>query len=138
MIRISEEDYTTLYITRGDKTGTDFNRLAFEFPILNTETNEEELYEFQLDDKISFVVMPKKGYTKEETFRVDYTIRDLGYTKPTTTPEIVLTSRETKEFELLNKKKEYWYSITLNDDTTILGFDEDGAKKVIVFPEVND
>ena len=76
MIRI-DEDQETIHITRGDSTNESFNKLSFYFPIYNAETNEEEDYEFQLDDKISFVVLEKKGYTKKEIFRLDYKLRDI-------------------------------------------------------------
>jgi hypothetical protein len=133
-----ESDNQTIHITRGDATQEKFNRLAFQFPILNLETQEEELYEFQLDDKISFVVIEKKGYTKEEILRKDYTLRELGYIKPTTTPEIVLTAEDTKSFPLANKKKTYWYDLVLNDEITMLGLDDEGAKKIIVYSEVEE
>lgn len=133
-----ESDNQTIHITRGDATQEKFNRLAFQFPIYNTGTEQEELYEFQLDDKISFVAMDKKGYDKEEILRKDYTLRDMGYTKPTTTPEIPLTAEDTKLFPLANKKKTYWYDLVLNDETTILGIDDEGAKKIIVYPECEE
>lgn len=133
-----ESDNQTIHITRGDATQEKFNKLAFQFPIMNVETQEEELYEFQLDDKISFVVVEKKGYTKEEILRKDYTLRSIGYTEPTTTPEIVLTAEDTKSFPLANKKKTYWYDIVLNDEITILGLDDEGAKKIIVYSEVEE
>jgi hypothetical protein len=130
-----DEDNTTILITRGDATQEKFNRLAFQFPIFNIETQQEELYEFQPDDKISFVAMEKKGYDKEEILRKEYTLREIGYIVPTTTPEIPLTAEDTKAFPLANKKKTYWYDLALNDETTILGSDHEGAKKIIVFPE---
>lgn len=130
-----DNDKTTIHITRGDKTNGEFNKLAFYFPIYNIKTNNEEKYLFQLEDKIDFIVMEKKGYTKEEIFRKTYTIKDLGYTEPTEYPEIPLTAEDTKHFTLLNKKKTYWYDLVLNDSTTILGYDGDGAKQIIVYPE---
>lgn len=133
-----ESDNQTIHITRGDSTQEKFNRLAFQFPIYNTGTGQEELYEFQPDDKITFVAVEKKGYTKEEILRKDYTLRDIGYIKPTTTPEIPLTSEETKLFALANKKKTYWYDLVLNDETTMLGLDDEGAKKIVVYPEVEE
>lgn len=137
MIRI-DEDQETIHITRGDKTNESFNVLSFYFPIYNVKTEEEEEYEFQLEDKISFVAIEKKGYTKKEIFRLDYKIKDLGYTEPTKTPEIRLTEELTKLFPLSNKKQTYWFDIVLNDTTTILGFDEDGGKKLIVYPEADE
>lgn len=137
MIAIDNEE-KTIYITRGDATQEKFNKLAFTFPIYNFVTKQEELYEFQLDDKISFVVVEKKGYTKRELLRKEYTLRDLGYTEPSTTPEIVLTEEDTKVFDLKDKASTYWYDIILNDTTTILGFDDEGGKKFIVYPEADE
>ena len=124
-----------IHITRGDTTTGEFNRLAFCLPIYNAETQKEENYEFQLTDKISFVVYPKKGYTKNEILRKDYTLEDLGYTEPTQVVEIPLTEEDTTKFPLLNKKATYWYDIALNDTLTVLGFDDEGSKKIIVYPE---
>lgn len=129
---------TTIHITRGDKTNEKFNRLAFNFPILNISTGKEENYLFQLDDKISFVVINKKGYTKEEILRKEYTIRELGYTAPIEVVEIPLTEEDTKNFPLANKPKTYWYDIVLNDTTTILGYDDEGAKLLVAYPEVEE
>ena len=126
---------TTIHLTRGDSTKKDYNNLAFEYPIFNLATQEEEKYMFQLDDKITFVAMEKKGYTKEEIFKKEYTLRDLGYVQPTETMELPLTEEETKKFPLYDKPKTYWYGIILNDKTTMLGYDDEGAKKIIVYPE---
>ncbi len=136
MISIGE-DKRTIYLTRGDKT-SEFFRLAFYFPIWNFGTQKEEKYLFQPTDKISFVVKEKKGYTKTEVLRVEKTLREMGYVTPTEYPEIQLTEEDTKAFDLLNKKKTYWYDIVLNDTTTILGYDEEGASKLVVYPEANE
>lgn len=135
MIAIGD-DNQTIMLTRGDATNTDYNRLAIKFPIYNFDTEETEDYEFQLTDKITITIYEKKGYTKKEILNKEYTIADLGYEEPTTTPEIVLTSTDTNVFELSNKPKTYWYDIVLNDTTTMLGYDENGAKKFIVYPSV--
>ena len=45
---------------------------------------------------------------------------------------------EMKIGELTNKPIEYWYEIELNDEETIIGYDEDGAKKLILYPEGAD
>lgn len=126
---------TTLHVTRGDETNKTYNNLAFEYPIYNLGTKQEEKYMFQLDDKISFVVMNKKGYTQEEIFKKEYTLRDIGYTQPTETVELPLTKEETKKFPLSNKAQTFWYDLILNDTTTMLGFDDEGAKRIIIYPE---
>ena len=138
-ILVNPEDNRTIYLNRGDETSKYFP-LAFCFPIWNYEEQKEENYKFQLDDKISFVAMKKKGYTKEEIFRKEYTLAELGYIEPSEYPEIPLTSENTKKFDLLDKSATYWYEIVLNDTTTILGFminddDKTEASKIVVFPE---
>lgn len=130
MIAIEDK---TIHITRGDATN-EFNRLTFCFPYYDKEIGTEKNYKFQLTDKISFIVFEKRGYTKCEILRKDFTLADIGYTEPTETPEIPLTAEDTKKFPLINKAKTYWYDIVLNDTTTILGYDNEGAKKVIVYP----
>lgn len=132
-----DEDQETLYITRGD-VPKDFNRVAFYFPVFNMETGKEEKYQFQPSDKITFVVKDKKGYTKQEVLRVEKTIEELGYKLPTEMPELYLTEEDTKAFRLLNKRRTYWYDIVLNDTTTILGYDDEGAKRLIAFPEARE
>jgi hypothetical protein len=139
MIAIDPENNRTIYLNRGDET-SEFFKLAFYFPIWNFEEQKEEKYMFQLDDKISFVVRHKKGYTKEEILRKEYTLRELGYTEPSEYPPIPLMAEDTKKFELLDKSKRYWFDIVLNDTTTILGFmiDDDGkigASEIVVMPE---
>jgi len=133
MIAIGE-DKRTIYLTRGDTT-SEFFRLAFYFPIWNYKTQQEEKYTFKLTDKITFVVKEKKGYTKQEVLRVEKTLAEMGEVEPTQYPEIILTEEDTKAFNLLDKKKTYWYDIVLNDTTTILGYDTEGASKLIIFPE---
>ena len=131
------EDKRTIYLTRGDKT-SEFFKLAFYFPIFNFKTKQEEKYKFKPTDKISFVVKEKKGYTKTEVLRKEYTLAEIGYVNETEYPEVVLTEEDTKVFDLLDKKKTYWYDIVLNDTITILGFDDEGASKLIVFPEAEE
>lgn len=129
-----DEDQTTIHLTRGDATHEDYNRIPFEFLIWDDESEEETKYEFQLADEITFLVYQAKGYTKKELLKVEKTIAELGYLEPTTTPEIQLTSENTKVFPLDNKKHTYNYEIILNGDTTIVGSDENGDKKIIVYP----
>lgn len=136
MIAIGE-DNQTIYLTRGDQTDS-LHKLSFYYPIFNYETQEEERYMFQPTDRISFVVFEKKGYTKQEILRVEKTLKEMGYLTPTQTPEIQLTEKDTKVFELKNKAATYWFDLVLNDTTTMLGFDDEGGKKLIVYPEAEE
>lgn len=135
MIAIEE---TTIHLTRGDATQDKYNKLAFIFPIFNFETKQEENYKFQPDDKITFVVINKKGYTKEEILRKEYTLRDIGYTEETEIAELPLSEEDTKKFPLSDKAQTFWYDLILNDTTTMLGFDNEGAKRMIVYPEAEE
>lgn len=137
MIAIGD-DKQTIHLTRGDTPQSNFNKIAFKFPIYNLDEEKEEDYVFQPEDKISFIIVEKKGYTKRELLRKEYKIKDIGYTDPTTCPELVLTEEDTKVFPVSNKKQTFWYDLILNDTTTMLGYDQDGAKKIIVYPEVDE
>lgn len=88
--------------------------------------------------RLHFALKKRNGYGKNDVIRIEKTLAEMGYTEPTEYPEIQLSEEDTKKFELLNKKNTYWYDIVLNDTTTILGYDNDGAKKLIVFPEVGE
>ena len=137
MIKI-DEDQTTIRLTKGDITTNEYNKLALRCTYYDLTDEEEKDYLFQLTDKISFVVFAKKGYTKEEVLRKDYTGADIGYTEPTTCPELPLTELDTKAFPQTNKPQTYWYDVVLNDTATVIGYDEDGAKKLIVYPEADE
>lgn len=134
---IAIEDNQIIHLTRGDATDN-FHRIAFYYPVLNFATGEEEKYKFKPTDKITFVVKEKKGYDKTEVLRKEYTLRELGYEEETEYPEIPLTEEDTKAFDMLSKKRTYWYDVVLNDTTTILGYDNEGAKKLIVYPEAEE
>jgi hypothetical protein len=122
MIKIEDN---VIHLTRGDATGTDYNVLAIQFPL-----SDGSLYTFKVGDKIRMTVFDKKGYTRRPILSKEWTVA-----AATTTPELPLTSTDTKKFEQSNKKITYWYDIVLNDTTTLLGLDDEGAKKMIVYPE---
>ncbi|MBO6244199.1 MAG: hypothetical protein J6O41_06525 [Clostridia bacterium] len=116
MIKIDDEK--TIHITRGDATN-DLNKLTISY----------DDYEFKANDKLKLVVVEKKGYTEKIVFEKEQTVLSAS-----SSVDFALTSTETKSFPLENKKKTYWYDIRLNDDTTIIGYDEENAKKLIVYP----
>ena len=120
-----EED--TIHLTRGDKL-----EFSFYYPILNIDDDTISNYVFQKGDKVTFVVKQKKGYAdiEKEVFRKTFIISE-----ETPYPLITLSGEETKWGEVKNKKTVYWYDIVLNDEITILGFDENGAKKIYLYPE---
>ncbi len=132
MIEVGE-DQETIYVTKGDTPI--FNKIAFYLPMYDVESKEVKNYTFQLDDKISFIVKEKKGYNKKDLIRIEKTLKQMGYEEPTEYPELIFTNEDLKAFYPANKAKTYWYDIVLNDTTTVIGYDENGAKKIIVYPE---
>ena len=112
---------TTIYINRG-------NRLLFTFKI----ENGEDYYIFQENDKVGFSIYEKKGLNQEPLVS-----KEFEPTEGTTEVDIDISDTEMKIGDMLNKEKEYWYEITLNKET-VLGYDEDGAKKLILYPEGKD
>lgn len=133
-----DKDGTTIRVTRGDATGGYNNKLAFKCPYIDMKTKEKKEMTIKLNDVISFVVYEKKGYTKKEILRKDYTLRKIGYRKETTTPELPLEEIETKQFPLTNKPVTYWYDIVINNKYTVIGYDDKGPKKVVVYPEADE
>ena len=112
MIKIDKEG---IKVTRGD-------RVAFDFKIKD--------YTFKEGDTISFRVYEKKGYDLPAVIEKIITVEE-----ETEKVNITLSSEETSIGEIENKSVEYWYEIELNDDQTIIGYDENGAKLFILYPE---
>lgn len=125
-----------IHLTRGDETN-EYNNIPIKFSYVD-ELGINKDYEFKPTDRITIIVFEKKGYTKKEIINKTQIVSELGYTEPTSTINIKLTTNDTNKFPLKNKKQTFWYDIILNDETTILGYDESGAKKIIVYPGTKD
>ncbi len=122
MIKIDEDN--NLHITRGDCSSDGMNTIEISF----------DGYTFKPEDKITFVAMLKKGFTKEEVLRKEFKLSEIGVQENVSQFDLTFTKEETKKFELKDKKTTFWYTVVLNDSITILGYDEDGAKKIYVYP----
>ena len=48
------------------------------------------------------------------------------------------SSEETKIGKMRNTAVEFWYEIELNNNQTILGYDDEGPKRFILYPEGMD
>ena len=112
MFKIEEN---TISLTRGDKA---------------TITLAIEDYQFKVGDKIEFRAYNKKALDKAPVMK-----KIIEITEDSESIDIPLTSEETAIGEPLNKEIIYWYEIELNDEQTIIGYDEDGAKELILYPE---
>lgn len=102
-------------VTRGDKG-------IFTFSI--------DDYTFEVGDIIKFKIYNKKGLDLPPVFYKEIIIKNACESI-----DIYFTSEDTRIGELLNKRKEYWYEIELNENQTVKGFDDDGAKIFYLYPE---
>lgn len=96
------------------------------------EVSTESQYEFQIGDVVRFKVFKKKNCGCVELQK------DVIVNEVSTTVDIHLTSEETKIGDLINKPTPYWYEIELNPDTncqTIVGYDDEGEKVFMLYPE---
>lgn len=107
-----------IHINRGDKA-------IIEFSIDN--------YTFQVDDVIRFAVYKEKKMSEEPIFEKIIINKSEG-----NSIEIVINSKDTQLVNLLDQPLKCWYEIELNDEQTILGYDENGPKVFIIYPEGAD
>lgn len=111
-----------IHINRGD-------RLLIEFSV----DNGEEKYKFKKGDEIKFSIYRKKELDKSPILQKKFTP-----TVGATSVDIDVSSEDMKIGEMANKPIEFWYEIELNGDSTIVGYDEEGAKRLILYPEGAD
>ena len=118
-------DDMSIYLTRGDTV------------LLSVTADEEDgtAHIFRAGDVIRFKVTEKKACD------VVVLQKDVAVTKKADAVDILLTEEETRIGEVISKPTDYWYEIELNpysDPQTIVGYDEDGAKILKLFPEGAD
>lgn len=87
-------------------------------------------YIFKPDDKIEFRVYKRRGMNELPLLSKTILVEE-----ETERVAIELTSELTKFGEMSNKAIIYWYEVELNDATTVIGYDGDGAKELILYPE---
>lgn len=120
MLKVDNEK--KIHITRGD-IGT---------LVVSAKNNDESDYTFQKNDVVQLKVMEKQNVSniilKKET----------TVSEESTTIDINLTKDDTRIGDLINTPVKYWYEVELNPDSnpiTILGYDENGPKEFILYPE---
>lgn len=97
---------------------------------LSLKQDSGTTYTFVEGDKVVFSLY-NKGKMNEKAIIV----KEVNATPGQTSITISLTSQETKIGDLINKPVEYWYEIEFNDRYTVVGYDDEGAKKFILYPE---
>ena len=92
-----------------------------------------QYYEYQPGDKVKFNIYEKKGYDLLPIVSKEIEIQ-------TADDEcmIPLYEADTTFGEIANKPITYWYDITLNEDMTIICYNEDGAQEFIQYPAKGD
>ncbi|MBQ4263136.1 MAG: hypothetical protein IJB83_02690 [Bacilli bacterium] len=109
-------------LTRGDVA-------QIEVSALNEDGTD---YTFNEGDIIRFKVIKRKECNSVE-LQKDVEVNEAG-----TIVNISLTSEDTKIGGLINKPVKYWYEVEVNPETncqTIIGYDEDGEKIFMLYPE---
>lgn len=114
MLRIENKN---MYLNRGD---------AIALTINCNET-------FSANDVIKFTIC-KKGDYSSIIYQKEFTVIE-----ESSAVTIELTSEETRLGNpLKNAPMTYWYEIELNGNTTLIGFDENGAKEFVLYPEATE
>ena len=112
MYRIKNKN---IFLNRGDK-----------ITIIVRNKNDS----FRFGDYIIFYICEEGNYEKV-IFQKRFDLDEDSDIIP-----IHLTSEETKIGEpLKNGSRTYWYEIELNGDTTLVGYDNNGPKCFVLYPE---
>lgn len=121
---VIDED-KTIRLTRGDIASIDIEAV----------NQDGDSYTFKNGDVIRFKVTERKNC---ENIKL---CKDIIVQSDTTTVNLSLSSDDTKLDDLINKPTKYWYEVELNPDSqpqTIIGYDQDGEKLLILYPEGSD
>lgn len=90
-------------------------------------------YQFAVGDKIRLNIYKKNGYGEEPLKTIEVTVSNTSYYV-----DIVLTEADTTFGDIPNKATIYWFDITLNDNQTVVCFNEDGPREFIQYPAKGD
>ena len=120
MIKKQKIEGTTIKLNRGDTLNIN----------LTIKKEDGTDYSFEEGDKITFSLY-NKGKLNEKAVL----LKEVQATPETTSINIYCNNEETKIGELINKPIDYWYEIEINNEYTILGYDDEGAKLLKLFPE---
>jgi hypothetical protein len=83
-------------------------------------------YTFNDGDTIEFRIYNKKKLNEPPVMT-----KEIKVTQACTSVDIELTCEDTDIGEPINKMVEYWYEIELNDEQTIIGFDDITGPKIL-------
>lgn len=105
----------------------------YEESSVSLDTLTEEYYQFEIGDIIKLNIYERNGYDKEP-------LKTKIIEVETSSDEVLIpmTEEDTTFGEIPNKPVTYWYDITLNDDLTIVCYNEEGAREFIMYPAKGD
>lgn len=115
----------SIYITRGDIANIE----------VSADDADGQTYTFLPGDVVRFKVFKRKDCNSVVLQK------DVVVEAETTTVCVYLEKGDTKLGDIINKPIKYWYEVELNPDTvpqTIIGYDDDGEKILLLFPEGGD
>ena len=115
----------TIHLTRGDIANIS----------VSADFEDGTPYTFKMGDVVRIKVFKKKDC---ESVMLK---KDVVVTEESTSVSIYLGKEDTKLGEVISKPNTYWYEIELNPSTmpqTIIGYDEDGEKQFVIYPEGSD
>ena len=113
-------DGTTIKVNRGDALNI----------TLTLQDAEGTPQTFKVGDNIVFSIYNKEGLNGKAVL-----LKEIGVLSESESVTIELTNEDTEIGSIVNTPMEYWYEIELNNQYTIIGYDDDGAKKFILYPE---
>lgn len=111
----------TISLTRGD---------SCTITLKVSRKEQETGYIFKPGDIIEMNVYKKKELDHEPLMT-----KSIEVTEDTNIVDISLSSSDTTIGEMSNKPIEYWYEIQLNREQTIIGYDDNGPKLFMLYPE---
>lgn len=123
MFKINEDK--SIYLTRGDIANI----------TVSANTSDGKLYTFQKGDVVRFKVFKRRDCGCVEIQK------DTVVEAEATQVDIYLSKDDTKIGDVISKPTNYWYEIELNPNTqpqTIVGYDEEGEKLFVLYPEGSD
>lgn len=96
---------------------------------LSCKDKQGNLYEFLVGDTVQFRIFEKNGYDK-----IAILSKEIEVEEETTTVSINLTSAETMIGEEINSAVKYWYEVSINEDNTVIGYDNSGPALLYLLP----
>lgn len=123
MFKINQDK--SIYLTRGDIANI----------LVSAKTSDGKLHTFQNGDVVRFKVFKRRDCGCVEIQK------DTVVEEEATGVTIYLSKEDTKIGDVISKPTNYWYEVELNPDTepqTIIGYDEEGEKLFVLYPEGSD